>query len=612
MSFAVYRKKNVLRFFLLLSLLLGPTSVAFAANVSLAWDAPVRNVDGTPLTDLSFYNVQWGNTAEGPYPNSQTTSSTNLTLTNLSNGTYFAVVSAVDTNNNESKPSRQLAFSVGVLDSDGDGLSDTYENGIGTNPNNPDSDGDGVDDGVEVADGSNPLDGGSHYPIHETLVCAPWNGFLVDSLGRPMWNIFEHLNAGNQTLNINTTVYDIAGSIADLLGFSVLTGREQDILIHDSPGRVLDSYGLACSLSDGDPGDLRGTMVHYKQRVGAPGFEFAVAIRASTPRSGPQYLFNNTYQPSLAWQDANNAIAIWGQLTSASSTTESGTLFFWAQDGTLIDDERVTLSPKARYDVALHQIGPNKVGIVEWVPDSLTARFKFDAIRYLYDNAVLANSFESAFLLSGLTGSGELLGMPYDTVGSTAVVEVANTLNHSVNATLKIYSTGGSLLDTLVVPLVAKASAHIILDSLAPGQEGLVTVQGDALNSIIAVAMQYRRRADASVEYLYGVSAVPALGSELVSNYNTWLDQEAELWLMNLADANSNATVVMTRWSGELPMQGANIVVPPKGLKIVSLSDAEVDDQYGVLRVCSEKNELVAWVFRRRPGEYLIPLQLTE
>ena len=42
-------------------------------------------------------------------------------------------------------------------DSDGDGLSDSQEATLGTDPNNPDTDGGGVNDGQEVNDGTDPL-----------------------------------------------------------------------------------------------------------------------------------------------------------------------------------------------------------------------------------------------------------------------------------------------------------------------------------------------------------------------------------------------------------------------------------------------------------------------
>ena len=50
-------------------------------------------------------------------------------------------------------------------DSDNDGLSDTKEASLGTNPNKADSDGDGMSDGDEIAYGTNPLDSTSTFSV---------------------------------------------------------------------------------------------------------------------------------------------------------------------------------------------------------------------------------------------------------------------------------------------------------------------------------------------------------------------------------------------------------------------------------------------------------------
>ena len=43
------------------------------------------------------------------------------------------------------------------MDDDNDGLSNSSENELGTNPNKPDTDGDGLNDRDEIIFGSNPL-----------------------------------------------------------------------------------------------------------------------------------------------------------------------------------------------------------------------------------------------------------------------------------------------------------------------------------------------------------------------------------------------------------------------------------------------------------------------
>lgn len=80
----------------------------------------------------------------------------------LPNGTYsvdVSVASAIGTNST----SDSFHYSNGK-DSDGDGLPDSQEGTIGTNPYNPDTDRDGFFDGIEVFHGSNPLDPHSVIP----------------------------------------------------------------------------------------------------------------------------------------------------------------------------------------------------------------------------------------------------------------------------------------------------------------------------------------------------------------------------------------------------------------------------------------------------------------
>ena len=101
-----------------------------AASVSLTWNAPTTNADGTPLTDLANYRVYLATAAPScPSPSFLTVSSPTSTppagqavasrVTALTGGvTYFARITAVDSTGNESSCSpsasgvAQVDFSV--------------------------------------------------------------------------------------------------------------------------------------------------------------------------------------------------------------------------------------------------------------------------------------------------------------------------------------------------------------------------------------------------------------------------------------------------------------------------------------------------------------------
>ena len=78
------------------------------ADVTLAWEAPTLNADGSPLTDLQGYvvikNGEWiavGNV-------------TTWTDSNLDDGTYTYTVKAVDVNGNASDDSNAVTYEVKI------------------------------------------------------------------------------------------------------------------------------------------------------------------------------------------------------------------------------------------------------------------------------------------------------------------------------------------------------------------------------------------------------------------------------------------------------------------------------------------------------------------
>ena len=95
--------------FLSLFLLLITTS-SFAGEITLAWDAPVTNEDGTPLTDLAGYKIYYG-TSSGNYTEIMDVGNeTAHQFTGLPDGTeYFFAVTAYDASANESTYSNEVS-----------------------------------------------------------------------------------------------------------------------------------------------------------------------------------------------------------------------------------------------------------------------------------------------------------------------------------------------------------------------------------------------------------------------------------------------------------------------------------------------------------------------
>jgi len=88
-------------------------ATAQTASVSLAWEAPTTNADGTPLTDLAGYRVYYGS-ASGVYEQTKDVGNvTTFPVTGLMSATlYFFVATAYDTSNNESAFSNEVSITT--------------------------------------------------------------------------------------------------------------------------------------------------------------------------------------------------------------------------------------------------------------------------------------------------------------------------------------------------------------------------------------------------------------------------------------------------------------------------------------------------------------------
>ena len=84
------------------------SSLEHSGSVSLSWNAPTKNEDGTPLTDLSGYKIFYG-TSSHMYENQiDVGNATSVNISNLAPGTYYFALVAYDESGNESAPSSEI------------------------------------------------------------------------------------------------------------------------------------------------------------------------------------------------------------------------------------------------------------------------------------------------------------------------------------------------------------------------------------------------------------------------------------------------------------------------------------------------------------------------
>ena len=86
----------------------------FDGSVTLSWIAPTENEDNSPLTDLAGYVIHYG-THAGQYSNTiylDDPETTGYKFENLSPGTYYFAVAAINTDGAESTLSDMIAKTV--------------------------------------------------------------------------------------------------------------------------------------------------------------------------------------------------------------------------------------------------------------------------------------------------------------------------------------------------------------------------------------------------------------------------------------------------------------------------------------------------------------------
>ncbi|MCB0346489.1 MAG: hypothetical protein KDD66_15325 [Bdellovibrionales bacterium] len=492
-------------------------------------------------------------------------------------------------------------------DSDGDGLSNDVEYSFGTNVAKADTDGDGVSDAKELTDETDPFNRGSGVPQLPTILCSEWNGYLY-----PMWNVLELVSVGSTDLVAQVRLYGQDASLKDVVPLTIAAGTQFDLLVHDLPGRKLDSYGLICVEHQGAPGALDGRMAYYRGApLGSEGgaYEFAFGMDLSAGKVGRQYVGYNTFNPSLSSESVGNVVVNWLQLTNVGPVYGTGQLRYYDINGNLIAVSAAALGPGQRQDYSGHFFGANKIGLVEWVPDNPNLQFQFRNVRYVYDNPLAINTFDTAFQLEGSNGSSEEVVIPITTEERRAILEISNPESTAQAYELLVTDYNGQYVYGEVLNFAPKSGYHILInDYLGDGAIGRASITPVSGGKVHAVLMNYSYDSDNNIWSMYGIKAKEPVGAIVKSSYNTYLGQDAEVWIVNNHSSHQFVHLGIVRSDGTAIVTNEELFVPGPGMIRLRLSDYESPNHYGVITLIPEhENTLAAWVTRSNEGSYIFP-----
>ncbi len=495
-------------------------------------------------------------------------------------GSASATVSIVNDDSDENPYNFSIqAAGIAATDTDGDGTPDASD---------ADDDNDGVNDAQEGSDGTNPLDRGSYLQLLPTTFCSEWNGFLG------LININEYYNATASIRNLNVTMYNSAGVALSSTGTSILPSSQFDVLVHDLPGFASDAYGRSCTDVTGSSGDVDGRTIFYHPR--GSGYDFAIALPFTTGNNRSQFVQFNSYDPSIF---TSHPAGNWITVINEEATTQDGTLYYYAQDGSTLGSEAFSLAAGARRDFAAHQFGFNRIGLVEWRPSSSTAKFVLRNIRYYYDNSSGQNTFYSAIQLEGAPGNGEPMVLVLDKRNGTAVLELSNGTGSPITVDATFRSNTGALVGTQSYSLGAYSTTHAIADEFMPTDVGSVTLDGSTATSVVATTIHYTRDPSLNLLSAYAMHPRESKGAALRGSYNSYLGQSCDLILANTTGADVASAVTLTRNDGTVVANAVQVDTPANGVTVYNLCALDPVDSYGaVLVVPATPNSISGTVVR--------------
>lgn len=456
-----------------------------------------------------------------------------------------------------------------------------------------DSDGDGVSDSKETQDGTDPNSVDSFIEHVNNSYCVDWNGFLSDEM-----QVMELRNSGCSTLNIKVSLRDSTGALQDTFSHTLAPTKQFDLVANSLNGFGPMSYGTLCaSIQSGDSDTLDVRMSTYS--LSGNTFSRAFSSPSSPARTGAQFVNYNNFFPTANPSQFSNHVEGWVQVSNDESTSQTGSLVYYDIDGSEVKQTAITIGARGRFDADTHSLGENTVGLIKWIPDNSSKKFRLALNRYYFSGS-LGSNLAGIVSIPARRPSGYLVAAAFQTDSRIAVLELSNSRDINVTISLSVFNSEGSLTDTQPgsITLGAHETIHVILNNYLASGLGKVQFSANRSRSIISSLFEYGLDSTLQFSFANVTEAKAGFGLTQQSSYNNFLG-DCRLRLANLTNSKRSTAVDLNRSDGTTVTFSSPVQVPANATVELNLCSSDEQNNYGgVILTPNSAETLIGEVIR--------------
>jgi hypothetical protein len=443
-----------------------------------------------------------------------------------------------------------------------------------------DSDQDGVADAIERVDGTGATDVES-YVEHNLSgkYCLDWNGYLDNFM-----QVLELRNTGCGALSTSVTMINAEGIVQGAIHVPLSAGAENDLIVNQLSGFSPLSYGNICvSVDSGEnPDKLNVQMSTYSLTPDRSSFAFAFAEPFTGIQVGPQFVGFNHYFPTLNFEELNKFVESYVQVSSYEAVAETGLLIYYDVAGNEIKRTELTIPPNGRLDVDTHSVGPDTVGLVEWLPNDTSAKFHIALNRYYHAGARPDAPLAGAVSLAARRGSGHRTAAAFDTRSQESVLELSETSGQTVSMTISVFDQAGTPTTRQpgTITLSPKSTRHIVLNQYLAYGIGKVQIEPNIQLSVIAELLEYRQTDAGQFVSASAGELRSGFGPVAEGSFNDFLGG-CRARLANISAAPISIGVGLNDSSGGPLTLASPVTIPGNGVSEIDLCSAAPSSSYG-------------------------------